>query len=151
MGIKLRCDTRFQHAFTACSCVFKVITLVWANQRNFFKNATTCSKRMRKTLVATQLQMTILEWKCYYQQSFLPPHFFLPFCLQKQRWIKFFFVLQKGWITTTIVFLIEQLTLCTLRCCGVFFHSRWTRKWSQMQKGWTWMIKSFWVLEHENF
>jgi len=25
---KLRCDSRFQHAFTACSCVFKVITLV---------------------------------------------------------------------------------------------------------------------------
>jgi len=41
--------------FGKCSCVFRVITLVWANQRNFFENATTCSKRMRKTLVATQL------------------------------------------------------------------------------------------------
>jgi len=30
--IKLSCDSRFQRAFTACSCVFKVITLVWANQ-----------------------------------------------------------------------------------------------------------------------
>jgi len=29
---KLRCDERFTHAFTACGCVFKVITLVWANQ-----------------------------------------------------------------------------------------------------------------------
>jgi len=54
--IKLSCDSRFQRAFTACSCVFKVITLVWVNQRNFFKNATTCSKRIRKTLVATQLK-----------------------------------------------------------------------------------------------
>jgi len=53
--IKLSCDIRFQRAFTACSCIFKVIALVWANQRNFFENATTCSKRMRKTLVATQL------------------------------------------------------------------------------------------------
>ncbi len=53
--IKLSCDSRFQRAFTACSCVFKVITLVWANQRKFIENATTCSKRMRKTLVATQL------------------------------------------------------------------------------------------------
>jgi len=52
--LKLSCDSRFQRAFTACSCVFKLITLVWANQRNFFENATTCSKRMRKTLVATQ-------------------------------------------------------------------------------------------------
>jgi hypothetical protein len=26
--LKLRCDRRFQHAFTACSCVFKVIALV---------------------------------------------------------------------------------------------------------------------------
>jgi len=34
---KLRCDSRFQHAFTACSCIFKVITLVWANQRNYFE------------------------------------------------------------------------------------------------------------------
>ncbi len=54
--IKLHCDTRFQSAFTACSCVFKVIALVWTNQRNHFENATTCSKRMLKTTVATQLQ-----------------------------------------------------------------------------------------------
>jgi len=26
--LKLRCDNRFQRAFTACSCVFKEITLV---------------------------------------------------------------------------------------------------------------------------
>ncbi len=54
--LKLRCDSRFQGAFTTCSCVFKVITLVWANQRNYLENATTCSKRIRKTLVATQLK-----------------------------------------------------------------------------------------------
>ncbi len=41
--VKLSCDSRFQLAFTAC------------NQGNFFENATTCGKRMRKTLVATQL------------------------------------------------------------------------------------------------
>jgi len=52
---KLDCDSRFQRAFIACSCVLKVSTLVWANQRNYFENATACSKRMRKTLVATQL------------------------------------------------------------------------------------------------
>jgi len=56
VGLKLRCDSRFQRAFTACSCVFKVITLIWVNQRNFFENTTACSKRMRKTLVATQLK-----------------------------------------------------------------------------------------------
>jgi len=27
--LKLSCDSRFQRAFTACTCVFKVITLVW--------------------------------------------------------------------------------------------------------------------------
>jgi len=53
---KLRCDERFKHAFTACSCVFKVITMVWVNQRNFFEIATASSKSMRKTLVATQLK-----------------------------------------------------------------------------------------------
>jgi len=36
-SLKLSCDSRFQRAFTAC-----------------IENATTCSKRMRKTLVATQ-------------------------------------------------------------------------------------------------
>ena len=55
-GLKLRCDERFTHAFTACSCVFKVITLIWGNQGNYFENGTACSKRMRKTLVATQLK-----------------------------------------------------------------------------------------------
>jgi hypothetical protein len=53
--VKLRCDSRFQRAFTACSCVFKVINLVWANQGNYFENATACSKRTLKTTVATQL------------------------------------------------------------------------------------------------
>jgi len=56
-SLKLSCDSRFQRAFTACSCVFKVITLVWSKQRNFFENVATCSKRMRKTLVATQLNL----------------------------------------------------------------------------------------------
>ncbi len=37
-AFKLRCDNHFQRAFTACSCVFKVITLVWASQRNYFEN-----------------------------------------------------------------------------------------------------------------
>jgi len=54
--LKLRCDDRFMHAFTACGCVLKDITLVGLNQGNFFENATACSKRMRKTTVATQLK-----------------------------------------------------------------------------------------------
>jgi len=61
--LKLSCDERFTHAFTACGCVFKEITLVWVNPRNFFENATVCSKRMRKTLVATQLKRTKVNAK----------------------------------------------------------------------------------------
>jgi len=57
VSIKLRCDERFTHAFTACGCVFKEITLVGSNQGNFFENATACSKRIRKTFVATQLKV----------------------------------------------------------------------------------------------
>ncbi len=53
---KLRCDERFTHAFTACCCVYKEITLVGSNQGNYFENATACSKRTLKTTVATQLQ-----------------------------------------------------------------------------------------------
>ncbi len=52
---KLSCDSRFQGAFTACICVFKVITLVGSNQRNYFENATACCKRTLKTTVTTQL------------------------------------------------------------------------------------------------
>ncbi len=37
--LKLSCDSRFQRAFNACSCAFKVITLVWDNQGNYFENA----------------------------------------------------------------------------------------------------------------
>ncbi len=44
-ALRLRCDTRFQRVFTACSCVFEVIALFWINQLNYFKNATSCSKR----------------------------------------------------------------------------------------------------------
>jgi len=46
-SVKLRCDSRFQRKFTACSCVFKVITSVGSNQRG--------SKRTLKMRVATQL------------------------------------------------------------------------------------------------
>jgi len=55
--LKLRCDERFTHAFTACGCVFKEITLVSSNQDNYFENATACSKRTLKTTVATQLKV----------------------------------------------------------------------------------------------
>jgi len=54
-NVKLRCDERFTHAFTACGCVFKEITLVDSNQDNYFENVTACSKRTLKTTVATQL------------------------------------------------------------------------------------------------
>jgi len=53
--IKLRCDERFTHAFTACGCVFNEITMVGSNQGNYFENATASSKRTLKTTVATQL------------------------------------------------------------------------------------------------
>jgi hypothetical protein len=55
---KLSCDSRFQCAFTACSCVFRVI--IGSNQSNFFENATVCSKRMLKTRLATQLYEIVL-------------------------------------------------------------------------------------------
>ncbi len=53
--LKLRCDQRFRHAFTAYGCVFKEITLVGSNQDTYFENASACSKRTLKTTVASQL------------------------------------------------------------------------------------------------
>ncbi len=60
-SVKLRCDERFTHAFTACSCVFKGITLVSSIQGNYFQNATACSKRTLKTTVATQLYICLVK------------------------------------------------------------------------------------------
>jgi len=67
-------NATYTKRFTALSCVatsvlrmrllhavaFKEITLVDSNQGNYFENATACSKRMRKTLVATQLYLNLL-------------------------------------------------------------------------------------------
>jgi len=61
-SIKLSCDSRFQRAFTACVCVFKEITLVGSNQRNYFENANACSKRTLKTTVTIQLKVTIFDY-----------------------------------------------------------------------------------------
>jgi hypothetical protein len=52
--VKLRCDERFTHAFTARSFVFKEITLVGSNQGNYFENANACNKHTLKTKVTTQ-------------------------------------------------------------------------------------------------
>ena len=41
-GLKARCHTRFQRAFTPCCCVFKEITLFGSNQRNYFETANAC-------------------------------------------------------------------------------------------------------------
>jgi hypothetical protein len=46
ISLKQSCDSRFQRAFTACCCVFKIITLAWANQRNYSENVNACSKRL---------------------------------------------------------------------------------------------------------
>jgi len=54
MSVKLRCDERFTHVFTACGCVFKEIMLVGSNRGNYFENVAACSKRTLKTRVATQ-------------------------------------------------------------------------------------------------
>jgi hypothetical protein len=69
--LMLRCDTRFQRAFTACCCVFKEITLVWVNQRNYLENATTCSELTLKMRVATQLYALMKENSI--QQVFVEP------------------------------------------------------------------------------
>jgi hypothetical protein len=53
--LKLHCDERFTHAFSVCDCVFKEIMLVDSNQGNNLENTSACSKRICKTLVATQL------------------------------------------------------------------------------------------------
>ncbi len=38
------------------------LSLFWANQRNYFENATACCKRTLKTRVATQLMFACVNW-----------------------------------------------------------------------------------------
>jgi len=67
--IELHCDERFKHAFTACTCVFKEITLVWVNQRNFFENANACVKRSSQRsykFFLVQLNM-YAEVECFWE------------------------------------------------------------------------------------
>ncbi len=45
--------------FKSLMNMYKVITLVWVSQRNYFENATTCKKRTLKMRVATQLESLI--------------------------------------------------------------------------------------------
>jgi len=42
--LKLSCDNRFQRALTACTGVFKVITLVGSIQGNYFENVSACAQ-----------------------------------------------------------------------------------------------------------
>ena len=53
------------HAFltcvtAVCCCVFKEITLVASNQRNYLENTNAFSKRKLKTRVATRIKRTLL-------------------------------------------------------------------------------------------
>ncbi len=67
--LKLSCDSRFQRAFTACVCIFKLFTFVVSKQGKYFENATACSKRTLKTTVATQLKPFYFQpqsYKCEY-------------------------------------------------------------------------------------
>ncbi len=82
MPVKLRCDERFTHAFTACSCVFKEITLVGSNQGNFFENENASSKRTLKTTVATQLNwvnlLALQQYLMHKSKLYLTPNFTWP-------------------------------------------------------------------------
>ncbi len=95
--LKLRCDSRFQRAFTAYISVFKVITVVYSNQRNYFENATACSKRtLNKMTVATQLKCSSYNFN-YFDESELN---------KSELKVKFLIILPKGQIK------ILSLSLC---------------------------------------
>jgi len=118
--LKLRCDCRFQRAFTACSCVFKVINLVWANQGNYVENAPACSKRTLKTTVASQLytpQTKTEKNKFWYFQNKL---IFFRFWMSKFPQIK-----NKGWNSQNFLrkFIIFFVTLRCLYRVVIYWKS----------------------------
>jgi len=47
-SLKVRCDERFTHAFTACGWVFKEITLVGSNQGNYFEKLHAVNARWKR-------------------------------------------------------------------------------------------------------
>jgi len=67
--LKLRCDERFTHAFTACGCVFNEITLVGSNQGNYFENENGLGQTKVITL-KTKMHAVNASWKRLSQRSF---------------------------------------------------------------------------------
>jgi len=80
--LKLSCDSRFQRAFTACSCVFKVIALVWANQRNFFENATTLLSSLIQLYYKLEIEVIATVFRLNFKRK---KRFFLLFDFQQSN------------------------------------------------------------------
>jgi len=66
-GIISQIKAELRQSFSTCVCVFKVITLVGSNKRNYFQNANACSKRTLKTTVATSSALVFLRWNFFYR------------------------------------------------------------------------------------
>jgi len=66
---------RFQRSFPACGYVFKVITLVWVNQRNCFENAIVWKRVSQRSL--NKLIFAIKNEPSFYTVFLFPLH---PFC-----------------------------------------------------------------------
>jgi len=66
---------RFQRSFPACGYVFKVITLVWVNQRNCFENAIAWKRVSQRSL--NKLIFAIKNEPSFYTVFLFPLH---PFC-----------------------------------------------------------------------
>jgi len=60
-------NSHFQCAFTACVCIFEVISLVGSDQCYYFENATEYSKRTLKTTFTIQLKFVFLRLNFFYR------------------------------------------------------------------------------------
>ena len=56
ISFKARCHMRFQRAFTACCCVFKVCNYFGSNRRNYFENTNAFSKHISYNKILKTLQ-----------------------------------------------------------------------------------------------
>ncbi len=65
--------------FTACGCIFKVITLVSSNQSNYFEYTIEFSKHTLKTSVATQLYSYRTKNRHKYNRRQINPFQISPF------------------------------------------------------------------------
>jgi len=138
LTFKLSCDSRFQLAFTACSCVFKEITLVGSNHGNYFK---------------TQLHAVNARWKRVSQRSFQrltffetffvdlnaldcnwKNHYFLNFYWNKNNLDRIWFIEKWFWSKNSNYYIFNKKSIISWLPVPIFYFYHMLSRWISISR-----------------